>query len=242
MSVFIDKLNKLTHAESATIGFRRDQETSSSRKIQLVSLVSKIEGDNSGTDALLLDVRDKGIESELVSGMPDGLPWGVWVKSARQKELKQLRDAGCDFMVFPAESTPLEIIEEQDIEKVLEIDITISDPVLRSIVELPIDAVLISVGHGKENPLTWYDLMILERFGGFPKKPLLAHIPAKISSGELEALWKAGVMAVISEGNIDKLRKTIDKADFTKARKREKSEPVVRQVSNAGNVEEDEFE
>ena len=239
MSVFIDKLNKLTHTESATMGFRRDQATSSSKKIQLVSLVLNSEGDNSGTDALLLDVREKGIEAESIAGMSGDLPWGAWLKEVRQKELKQLKDTGCDFIVFPAESTPLEIIEEQDMGKILEIDTAIDDPVLRSIVELPLDAVLVSVGQGKNNPLTWYDLMVLQRFGGFPKKPLLARIPAKASSGELEALWEAGVMAVVTDGNIDKLMKTIDKADFTKARKREKNEPVIRQVSNVDDEDDE---
>ncbi|OGN87904.1 MAG: hypothetical protein A2158_03910 [Chloroflexi bacterium RBG_13_46_14] len=238
MSKFIDTLNKLTRLESTPIGFRRDQAASMVRKIQLVSLVSKGEADKSGADTVLLDVREKGIEPESVSGMPGDIPWGAWLKGARQKDLKQLKDAGCDFIVFPAESTPLEIIEVQDIGKVLEIDTAISDSVLRSIVELPIDAVLVSVGLGNVNSLTWYDLMILQRLGGLPKKPLLAHIPVKISSGELEALWEAGVMAVITEGNIDKLRKTIDKADFTKARKREKNEPIIRQVSDS-DIEDD---
>ena len=240
MSEFIDKLNKLTRVESTPIGFRREKSASAKRKIQLVSLVSKSEADNYGADTILLDIREEGIKSESVSGMPDDVPWGAWLKGARQKELKQLKDAGCDFIVFSAESTPLEIIEEKDIGKVLEIDINISDPVLRSIVELPVEAVLISVGQGKNNPLTWQDLMILQRFGGLPKKPLIAHIPAKVSSGELEALWEAGVMAVVTDSNIDKLRKTIDKADFSKTRKREKTEPVIRQVVDNG--EEDEYE
>jgi len=240
MSKFIDKLNKLTHIESTPIGFRREQADSSARKIQLVSLISKNEAGDSGVDTVVLDARDKGIESETVSGMPDNIPWGVWLKNARHKDLKQLKDAGCDFIIFPAESTPLEIIEEEDIAKILEVDISITDPVLRSIVELPVDAVLVSVGQGKVTSLTWYDLMILRRFGGIPKKPLLASIPAKVSAGELEALWEAGVMAMVSEGNIDKLRKTIDKADFAKTRKREKNEPVIRQVSNIDD-EDDEF-
>lgn len=241
MSKFIDKLNKLTRVESSPIGFRRGQADSAARKLQLVSLVSKSEVDKYGADTVLLDIRDKGIESELMSGMPDDVPWGAWLKSVRQKELKQLKDSGCDFLVFSAENASLEIINEQDIGKVLEIDTAINDPVLRSIVELPVDAVLVSVRRGKDTTLTWYDLMVLQRFGGFPKKPLIAQIPPKVSSGELEALWGAGVMAVVIESNTDKIRKTIDKADFTKTRKSEKNEPVLRQVNNAGNVEEDEF-
>ena len=240
MSEFIDKLNKLTRVETSSIGFRRDQASSVAKKIQLVSLVSKVEGDNSGMDSILLDVRDKGFEVEIVSGMPKDIPWGVWLKSIRQKELKQLKNAGCDFIVFPAESTPLEIIEE-DMGKILEVDTTINDLVLRSVVDLPVDAVCVSVSQGKSNTLTWYDLMILQRFGGFPKKPLLAYIPTKVSSSELEALWEAGVMAVVSEGNIDKLRKTIDKADFKKTRTREKTEPVIRQISDTDVEDEDGF-
>lgn len=241
MSKFIDKLNKLTRVESTPIGFRREQAASTARKIQLVSLISKSATENSGADTVLLDISDKGVETESMSGMPEDMPWGAWLKDVRQKELKQLKDAGCDFIVFPAENTPLDIIEEKDMGKVLELDTSISDTVLRSVLELPVDAVLVSVGQGKDNPLTWYDLMILQRFGGFPKKPLLARIPAKVSSGELEALWEAGVMAVVTEGNTDKFRKTIDKADFSKARKRDKNEPVLRQVDNADNEEEDEF-
>jgi hypothetical protein len=49
------------------------------------------------------------------------------------------------------------------------------------------------------------------------------------------------VMAVVTEGNTDKLRKTIEKADFKKARKRDKNEPVLRQVNNADNEEEDDY-
>lgn len=240
MSVFIDKLNKLTRVESTPIGFRREKTDSAARKIQLVSLVSKSEEEYSGADAVLINIRDKGTGSESVSELQDGISWGAWLKDTRQKELKQLKDSGCDFIVFPAESTPLDIIEEQDLGKVLEIDTSISDPMLRSIVELPVDAILVSVGQSKSNSLTWYDLMILQRFGGFPKKPLLARVPIKISSAELEALWEAGVMAVVSDGNIDKIRKAIDKADFTKARKHEKNEPVLRQVSD--NDIEDDFE
>ena len=238
MSEFIDKLNKLTRVESTSIGFRRDQAPSVSRRIQLVSLISKGEVGGSGEDAVLLDMQNESIKPEFINGLPDNALWGAWVKGARQKELKQLKDAGCDFIVFSAESTPLEIIEDQDIGKVLEIDTSISDPVLRSIVELPVDAVLVTVGQGKGNSLMWLDLMILQRFGGIPKKPLLARIPGKVSVAELEALWEAGVMAVVTEGNADKLRKTIDKADFSKTRKREKNEPVIRQVADS-DIEDD---
>ena len=239
MSNFIDKLNKLARVESTPIGFRREKAASLARKIQLVSFISESGQDVTGADAVLLDIQDKGIEPERVSGMPADIPWGAWLKNGGKKEVKQLKDAGCDYIVFPAEGTPLEIIEEQAVGKVLEINATISDPLLRSIVELPVDAVLVSVGQGKNNSLTWQDLMILQRFGGFSKKPLLAHIPAKVSSSELEALWEAGVMAVVTESNNDKIRKTIDKADFSKARKREKTEPVLRQVIN--NDDEDDY-
>ncbi len=229
MSAFIDKLKKLTHGESSSIGFRREQSASSSRKIQMVSIVSGSDNESSGADAVLVDASVKEVTVEFSKKLPEGIPWGLWLKAGGKKEIKQLKETGCDFIVFPAANTSLDIIEDKDIGKILEIDTSVSDSVLRSVVELSVEAVLVSTGQDGAGVLTWQDLMILQRFGGIPNKPLLACVPSKVTGSELEALWEAGVMAIVAEGNIGKLRKVIDSADFTQIRKREKAEPVLKQ-------------
>jgi hypothetical protein len=239
MSVFIDKIKKLTRGESSQMGFRKEKSVSSTKKMQLVSLLTGSDADNFGADSVILNMQAKDISPELLAKIPDGVPRGAWLKTGGPKEIKKLKDAGCDYVVFSAENTTLAIIDEKEIGKVLELDTGMADAVLRSVVDLPVDAVLVSVFRDEKESLTWQDLMILNRFGGIPDKPLLARVPSKLSGSELEALWEAGVMAIIAGGNAGKLRDTIDKVDFSSVRNRDKNEPVLRQVADINSEDDD---
>jgi hypothetical protein len=238
MSVFIDKLNKLTRSEPSPMGFRKEKSVSSARKMQLVALVTGSDDDITGADSVLLDMPVKEIGPDLLAKIPDGVPRGARLKAGKQKDIKKMKDAGCDYVVFSAENTPLALIDEKDIGKVLELDTGMADAALRSVVDLPVDAVFVSVRNENES-LTWQDLMMLNRFGGIPKKPLIALVPSKISGSELEALWEAGVMAIVAGGDTGALRKAIDKADFTSIRKRDKNEPVLRRTADVDFEEDD---
>lgn len=230
MSKLIDKLNKLTRSEPTPIGFRREQSASAGRKIQLIAELSGTEeGKVAGVDAVLFDITGKDVPSGTLTEKQKDVPWGGWLKAGGVKGIAQLRDAGCDFVVFSAADAPLTLAEDKEMGRILEVDTSMSDGMLRTVVELPVDAVLVSVAQDKGDYLTYRDLMVLQRFGGFPGKSLIVRTPAKLSGAELEALWEAGVTAIVAKGNIDKLRKVIDKTEFPSARKRDKAEPVLRQ-------------
>jgi hypothetical protein len=233
MSKFIDKLVKLNKSEPAPIGFRRVQTETVSKKIQLVACREK-PGDTKGADADLLVINaKKDIDAESIKKMPDDKPWGCRLKEGGLEEVKQLKEAGCDFIVISV-NAPLAIIEEKEIGKVIEIDTSIPDAVLRSVLDLPVNAVLVSVAGSEDKSLTFNDLMVLQRFGRIPGKPLFAILPANVTSNELEVLWEAGVVAVAVEGSITKMRAAIDKADFKSVRKHDKNEPVLHQVGQIG--------
>jgi hypothetical protein len=189
-------------------------------------------------DVVILEAFGKDLDSATLKKMPSDMPWGVWLKDGNSETVKLLKEAGCDFIVFPA-SAPLAIVEDKETGKVLEIDISDNDSMLRSVAELPVDALLVSVKRDEAESLTWQDLMIIQRFGGIPTKPLMALIPENVTVSEIEALWQAGVLAVISEGNTGTLRDVIDKADFKASRKRDKVEPVLRQVDSSDMDDED---
>jgi hypothetical protein len=238
MSIFIDQLNKLTRGETASIGFTRAQASSLSRKIRLVGYVKQAGGDISGMDAVLLEVDGKAPEAGELKKMPADVPWGAWLKGGDSETMRQLRDAGCDFVVVSAD-TPLSLVENKETGKVLEIDISMNDGMLRTVVELPVDALIVNISDGKEESLTLRDLMVARRFGGVPKKPLIAAVPEKVTTGEMEALWQAGVVAVVTEGDGKLLREAIDKADFKTSRERDKVEPVLNRVASS-DIDDDE--
>ena len=161
--------------------------------------------------------------------------------------------AGGDFMVFPA-SNPVSAISQDDkVGKILQIESSLSGDLLRTVNELPVDAVLATDEPEKEYPLTWRHLMLFQRLANLLTKPLLVSIPLKTTAGELEALWEAGVDGVVvavragqPAGGVKALRQAIDSLTSLPPRKRGKTEALLPYTgggtSTATDIEEDEEE
>lgn len=242
MSKFIDKLNRLSRGETQPIGFRAREPASPKPKIQLVAILAQesaegLTGHVVGADAGLLHIvkPSTGVEAlqKLSQALPD-IPWGGWLQGKGLGGLKQLSKAGCDFIVFPATDTPLTLIENKEAGRILEVEASLSEGLLRAVNELPIDAVLVASEQKEGYSLTWQHLMLFQRFAGLLTKPLLVSIPAKVTGSELQALWEAGVSGVVVEispeqpqDSLSKLRQVIDKLEFSLPRRREKVEALL---------------
>jgi len=242
MSKFIDKLNRLSRGETQPIGFRAREPASPKPKIQLVAILAQesaesLTGHVVGADAGLLRIvkPSTGVEAlpKLSQALPD-IPWGGWLQGKGLGGLKQLSKAGCDFIVFPATDTPLTLIENKEAGRILEVEASLSEGLLRAVNELPIDAVLVASEQKEGYSLTWQHLMLFQRFAGLLTKPLLVSIPAKVTGSELQALWEAGVSGIVVEispeqpqDSLSKLRQVIDKLEFSLPRRREKVEALL---------------
>ncbi len=260
MSRFVDRLNQLSRAEPQPIGFRTAQPVSPKLKIQLVASLAQ-EGVESlanyvtGADAGLLRISkiSSGTKTlqKMSQAVPD-IPWGGWLQASGRGEIKQMTKAGCDFVVFPATNTPLTILQNDEVGKILEVEASLSEGLLRAVNELPIDAVLIAGEQGEGYFLTWQHLMLFQRFADLLTKPLLASIPLDVTAGELQALWEAGVDGVVVEvmagqpqDRLKELRQVIDELAFPSPRKGQKAEPLLPRIgreTSVTSVEEEEEE
>ncbi len=259
MSKFIDKLNQVSRVVPQSIGFGRAQPVPEKPKILLIaSLAGASIGGLAdyvvGADAGLLPIPklSSGAKTlkEMSQAVPD-IPWGGWLRNIDQGEIKQMAKAGCDFVVFPATNTPLALLQNDEIGKILEVESSLSEGLLRAVNELPIDAVLIAGEQREGYFLTWHHLMLFQRFADLLTKPLLASIPSNVTANELQALWEAGVDGVIIEvgvgqpaDRLKKLRQVIDKLAFPSPRKRKKVESLLPYIGSEASIvtEEDEEE
>jgi len=260
MSKFIDKLNRLSRGEPQPIGFRTAQAVTPRLKIQLAGSlaqenVDSLTGNISGADAGIVSI------SEFSSGattlptvsraMPD-IPWGVRLSGGNAGEIKPVVEAGCDFVIFPMASTPLSMLQSDEVGKILEVDASLSDSLLRATNGLPVDAVLVTGEQLNGGSFTWQHLLLCQRLTGLLTKPLLIPIPSEITAAELQALWDAGVKGVIagiipgqSPGRMSELRQMIDRLKFPSPRKTEKAEPRLHRIGEeasrvSGEEEEEE--
>jgi len=255
MSRFIDKLKQALLAVPQPMGFKAIPASLKPRMLLVASLaeanVESLADYVAGADAGLLPISklSSGVKTlkETSQAVP-GIPWGGWLRNIGNREIEQMAKVGYDFVVFPAVTTPLAIVQNEKVGKILEVETSLSEGLLKAIDELPVDAVLI--GGEKKEGLTWHHLMLFQRFADLLTKPLLASIPAKVTTNELQALWEAGVSGVIVEvgvgqpvDRVSELRQAIDKLVFPSQRKRGKAEALLPYIgSERDTVAEEEEE
>ena len=243
MSKLIDKLNQASRIVSQSVGFRAAQTALRKPKILLIAGLSDVDVDGladyvTGADAGLLPIPDltSGAENirKMCQVMPD-VPWGGWLSNVGSERIEQIEESGCDFVVFPAVDTSLTVLQNGEVGKILQVDTSLSEGLLRTINELSVDAVLI-ITEQKDSYLSWHHLMIFRYFADLFTKPLLASVPSNTTASELQAVWEAGVSGVVVEvgeagGRTKELRHEIDKLTFPPQRKRGKAGVIIPHIS-----------
>lgn len=241
MSKFIDKLRLVSGASSPPMGFRTITAPPPKPRMLLVAALAEASVEGladyaSGADGGLVPVHKLSSGAKTVNkisrAMP-AIPWGGWLKGVKGEGVKPLVEAGADFVVFPSD-TSLAMLHNVKIGKILEVGASLDEGLLKTINDLPLDAVLTSGEAEKASLLTWHHLMLCRRCAELVNKPLLASVPASVGSSELQALWAAGVVAVVVEtppqGRISELRQIIDKLTFPPPSKRKK-EPLLPRIA-----------
>ncbi|MFC2048567.1 hypothetical protein ACFLSK_03975 [Chloroflexota bacterium] len=260
MSRFIDKLNQLSRTEPQPIGFGRARPASPKPKMQLVAGLAQESVETladyvSGADAGLLRISKLSLGSKTLQKLSQtmsDIPWGGWLQGDSPREIKQAMKGGCDFVVFPAANTPLAILQNDEVGKILEVEASLSGGLLRATKELPIDVVLIAGEQSEGYCITWQHLMLFRHFADLLTKPLLVSIPSNVTASELQALWEVGVAGVVIDVTVEQpqerlkeLRQAIDRLEPPSPRKREKVEallPRISQESGVATTEEEEDE
>ena len=254
MSRFLDKLTQVSRAVPQPVGFRSSQPVPSKPRMLLIASLAQANIDSladyvAGADAGLLHIPKLNSASKILQkiseAIPD-IPWGGWLTGSAQEGIKQRSKISCDFVVFPAASTPLAILQDDEMGKVLEAESSLSEGSLRAVNELPVDAVLIASEQGESYSLTWHHLILFQRFANLLTKPLLVSIPSKVTSVEFQTLWEVGVDGVVIEveiGQPDRLkevRQIVDKITFPSRRKQGKVEPLLPYVRRETDIVEEE--
>ena len=216
MSKLIDKLLKVSQPQPQAMGFKAVK-AEIRPKIQLIAnLATANVKELPAADAIILNAS----ESRNMKSI-----WGVRSTKNGLEEIDQLIKSGADFAIL---STNGETIpSEKKIGKVLEIEASITDILLRSVNEMPVDAVFLSNG---ELSLTYKRLMLIQRFASLVNKPLLVEVLPDITETQLQLIWETGASGIIvtvdaeqAETVTKNLRKVIDKLSYPSRRKRDKS-------------------
>ena len=223
MSKLIDRLIQTTGTVSPPIGFRPGRAAPSRPRMALI-VRTEVTGSTATTadyaasaDAVIMAPGGTGKDT---FPPPPNTVWGLWLEEKSSPQLKSYIQAGADFAILPLNSA-FDLAGIEKIGKILLVESSLSEGLIRTINELPADAVLLADDEEAAANITWHRLMLCQRLSSLLTKPLLATVPVSIGNDGLQALWKAGVDGVVATVKTDKqvedlkaLRQIIDKTDF----------------------------
>ncbi len=205
MSKLIDRLRRISEASIQPMGFRLASTTSTPSMVLVGGLspsnlteVAKAIANNVDALAISWAAEERKASLSRIAKAAGDIPWGLWLETVTSEDLKNLREAGGDFLVFGASAMPAAALREQEMGKIVTIDPGLSDSFIRTLDQLPVDAVLL---HRKEeSPLLLSELMGYQRLINLVRKPLLLAISSSLAEDELACLWDTGVSGVILGG------------------------------------------
>lgn len=200
MSKFVDKLQGLSK-HPVSLGFHSPSKVSTSLPMLLIAELS--DTSLKEAKALFEGVVDAGLISKRhvdkaklkqLSRAMGKIPLGVDLEDATAVELADLKNTGCDFVIFNLK-TPIVALAEEDMGKLLSVPPTLDGGLIKAINEVPLDGVFI--GNVGEPFITLEHLLACQRLGAFLTKPVVVTLPSLVTDAELASLWQAGVDAVV---------------------------------------------
>jgi len=236
MSRLIDKFHRAQKTAAPPMGFRTARPATEAPKILLIaSLDAGTPGNPAtyleGADAVLIRLEKTPANAKafqkITSSLPD-IPWGKY-----GVDVKKAAEDDADFVVLAADSQITETPGSDKTGKILQVESSMDDGLLRAVNDLPVDAVLADdLYQGKES-LVWHEMMVIQHLANMFSKPLIIPVPVGITEKELKILWDAGVDGIMVEADAARaegfkdLRRAIDKLPARSGRKHGKVNMVL---------------
>ena len=240
MSKLLEKLERISEGSGQPIGFGAAVNRTKISPMLIIASVPAVNtqltgvADKEGIDAILITItvenlaKDKKVLAK-IDNTKIGIPWGVSMDAVTLEDIEQLIGMGCDFVIFGPAKTPAAVLNEDKIGKVLKIDPTLTDSMIRAISRLSVDAVFLSPGSEDEPHFTVQQLMAYERLAGGTGKHLLAAFPPSKPPADIESLWGLGVRGLAvdltdeqPEQRLAQIKEAIQKLPATRKKSKEK--------------------
>lgn len=209
MSKLVDKLKQISRGAVPPMGFRPASSLPQSPSMLLIANLTQVSTEaarlvaGAGVDAALVSRKLLGSRDvkRVVTALGD-VPLGVAVGGVNPEDVTEIAKLGYDFIVFSLK-TPLEILEVENMGKILEIKPSLDSGLVKAIsnLPLPVDGVLIG---GDEPCITVEHLLVCQRFADLLDKPVLVSVPPSVLSNQLGNLWEIGIDGVIVSGELPK--------------------------------------
>ena len=204
MSKLIEMLDKTAEASAPPLGFgAASGRIATNPPIVLIgqAAADEVNGNSSladsKVDAVLVTMTS--LDGNILDGIQRALKdrlWGVRVGALSEEQAAQLKEKGCDFVVFDPENTAAAVLNDQDLGSIIAINADLDEETGGAISGLSLDAAIYAPGESLL-PLTVQRLIEVHLVRDLVGKHFLMSIPAGMTASDLEALKSAGIAGVV---------------------------------------------
>ena len=205
MSKFIELLEKVGETAPTPLGFAAATGRDTAAP-QIVLAARVLAGDLAdgpqiaGVDAAALLVETEyPVDDSVADALEDRL-WGVRLTPSPSaytvEQVEALVERGCDFVVVESMDTEAAVLNDDDLGRVVTLDVDADEEVARAVADLPFDAVLYRCGAGK-GPLALSDLVALQKVRRLAGQPFVVEVPEGLGQADVEAMRNIGIEGLV---------------------------------------------
>ena len=206
MSRLLELVRKATSVESRPLGFHTAAGAAPGARMLLVAertvgkTASAVIKPVPGADAWLYrPATGVSLTKNLLEGWRQaagGAPLGICHSGTNEKG-RATASAEADFLVFGLDDSVGTLPEDDNHERIVEIDANISNAHIRALQATAADAVMLHIEKEEKTGLSWRRVLEVRRVSGLISKPLLLRLKTACSSAEIKALWQAGADCLV---------------------------------------------
>ena len=237
MSKLLEKLEHISKGNSKPLGFAAAAAKSKLANMVIIAAVddndkAAVTAAKEYADAILVNSLDgKNTASK------SGLPWGAPIS-----EPAAIKEIGCDFILLNTQDSPIALLQEEKLCRMIEIDPAMPDGLIRATNQLPVDIALIA----GDISISMQRLLACQHIANMIGKYLLLRIPLDTSKEELREIWEIGIMGVVvpvtgdAKKSLASLRQSVDALPASRRKRSLKTSVTIPQIAPAEPVEDEE--
>ena len=237
MSKLLEKLEQMSKGNSKPMGF-----TAAAAKSKLANMIIIAYVDDK--DKAAITAAGEYADAVLTNSFSgkstvskSSLPWGAPASKATD-----VKDSGCDFILIDTEKSPIALLQEEKLCRIIEIDPAMPDGMIRAASQLPVDIVLVA----GDTVVSMKRLLTCQHIANMVGKYLLVRVPPDISAAELREIWEIGISGVVvpvtgsSKEGLAALRQAVDNLPASRRKRGLKTSATIPQIAPAEPVADEE--
>ena len=242
MSKLLEKLEQISKGNAKPLGFAAAAARS---KLANMVIIAAVDGNDKAAVTAAKEYADAILMNSLAgknTASKSNLPWGAPVSETTDKQPLAIKESGCDFILLNTQDSPIALLQEEKLCRMIEIDPAMPDGLIRATNQLPVDIALIA----GDTSISMKRLLACQHIANLVGKYLLLRIPLETSKEDLREMWETGITGVVvpvtgdAKKELATLRQSVDALPASRRKRISKTSATIPHIAPAEPVEDEE--